>query len=208
MIDHDNRIIYIHIGKTGGSSVTQFYGLCSLKECRDLGCVGCEGKLNDIIYPKYNAPYSDGVHDDILKAAQAVERVHGTTLEDYHKFSVIRKPSHYVRSCWNEWHTKRFPSFGDFVSQGWFKAVINPQVRHHLMIDNHIEMDRLFTFEELPDVFEHIRDLLDYHDIDDIHANKKIHNHDNNEIGDWIEGIINEFFWEDYNIYETLSRNK
>lgn len=208
MIDHKNRVIFVHVAKTGGSSITHLYGQATLQECRDVSEEwNKEELMNGIIYPIYNAPYDAGVHDDIGIIEKGVKKVHKVGLDYYHKFAVIRRPAEYVKSCWNEWHQERFPSFNNFVDVGWFKGVINPQIRGHLMIGNDIMMDRIFLFEQLHLAFEHVKALTDYHDLPEIHSNRKKHKGGEYDIPAWVEKKINDHFWEDNNIYQTLRRN-
>lgn len=206
MVDHENKVIFVHVAKTGGSSISQFYSFCAKPESRELQDPGRLEELNEFTFSIYNRPYSTGVHDDINVLARGIEKVHGEKLEDYHKFSIIRNPADYVRSCWTEWHRERFPRFEEFIVQGWFKAVIVPQARGHYMVGDHIVLDRLFIFENLPHVFQHVRDLLKVYDMPDIHVNGRP---DQKRLVDpWIADKINEVFWEDYNIYQTLKRNQ
>jgi hypothetical protein len=208
MVDHKNKVIYIHVAKTGGSSVTQFYGLNALEECRKIENWKSEHELNDIIYPRFNLPYSDGVHASMEELSRRIKEVHGEDYRDYKSFSVIRDPAEYVHSCWKEWHTERFPQFDGFISAGWFKHAITPQVQGHLTVDKKIAVDKIFLFDRLGYVFDHIRGLLetDHLGIPALHANIKSLEKD--PIEGWLVNIINDWFYEDYNIYQSIKGNR
>lgn len=98
MIDLKNRIIFIHIPKTGGSSVEQYF-----REFRNLGEHEMPA-LGIFINDKKSVLERQNGHNSL----QAYERCYfgGPIPDDFRVFTVVRDP---IKRFWSEYSSRRLP---------------------------------------------------------------------------------------------------
>lgn len=177
MIDFKRKIIFIHVAKTGGSSVSEFY-----KKYSKLWTSSSD----------YNTPFDGNVHASTSDLKSA-----GLILDNFYKFSICRNPIDYIRSSWNEWYFEN--SFEDFILSGQFKEI--PTQHSHWVVDGVISIDKLFLFEDLKSIFSMLSNILNVPGYEPLHINRSIHPID---VPENLCKIITQQYKEDYNIYKCL----
>lgn len=192
MYDPDKKILFVHIAKTGGSSISHYYAQSKFPDAP---------KNADILHPKFIRKYlmvnQPHPHCGIKKYEKILN------LDEYYKFAVIRKPIDYIHSIYYEWpqaYTKK--SFKDFILSKEFVEKIPTQVSHLLNSKNEIDINKLYKFENLDNVFRFIDIKFQNKNNESLHIQKTFR--DINEITEELSNIVNECMEEDFNIYNKL----
>ncbi len=192
MYDPDKKILFIHIAKTGGSSISHYYAQSKFPDAP---------KNADILHPKFIRKYLMINQPHPHCGIKEYEKI--LNLDEYYKFAVIRKPIDYIHSIYYEWpqaYTKK--SFKEFITSKEFVEKIPTQVSHLLNSKNEIDINELYKFENLDNVFRFIDIKFKNKHNKSLHIQKTFR--DINEINDKLSDIVNEYMHEDYKIYKKL----
>ena len=192
MYDPDKKILFVHIAKTGGSSISHYYAQYMFPDAP---------KNPEILHPKYIKKYlminQPHPHCGIKEYGKILN------LDEYYKFAVLRKPVHYIHSIYNEWPQAYFhKNFKDFILSEEFKNKIPTQVSHITNNNNQIEINELYKFEHINNVFKFIDVTFDSHIKTPIHIQKTFR--DVKEINKNLTKKVNDCMKEDLEIYNTL----
>jgi hypothetical protein len=192
MYDPDKKILFVHIAKTGGSSISHYYAQSKFPDAP---------KNADILHPKFIRKYLMVNQPHPHCGIKEYEKI--LNLDEYYKFAVIRKPIDYIHSIYYEWpqaYTKK--SFKDFILSKEFVEKIPTQVSHLLNSKNEIDINELYKFENLDNVFRFIDIKFQNKNNESLHIQKTFR--DINEITEELSNIVNECMEEDFNIYNKL----
>lgn len=192
MYDPDKKILFVHIAKTGGSSISHYYAQSKFPDAP---------KNADILHPKFIRKYLMINQPHPHCGIKEYEKI--LNLDEYYKFAVIRKPIDYIHSIYYEWpqaYTKK--SFKDFILSKEFAEKIPTQVSHLLNSKNEIDINELYKFENLDNVFRFIDIKFQNKNNNSLHIQKTFR--DINEITEELSYIVNECMQEDFNIYNKL----
>ena len=131
MISHSSKSIFVHIPKTGGSSVEEMFFLQGDKR------------------------YGQG--EKHLKARQ-VKRLHHKYWDDYLKFTIVRNPWDRIYSLWYNLVATNNTSCGlrTFVDNYIESEVMAHSQLDYLQIDGEIAAQIVYRFEELQEAFSDI----------------------------------------------------
>ena len=147
MISHQHRFIFVHINKTGGTSIEKVFD--PLADQKDV-------RMKHSPVGKYKKRFPD--HFDI-----------------YFKFSFVRNPWDWLvsRYHWSRYRqrliTFEFREFlarierGDDLPEPWMARAVAPQV-DRITIDGKIAVDFVGRFEQLHDDFNHVCNVLQLED--------------------------------------------
>ena len=146
MISHTHRAIFIHVPKSGGTSVNN-----------------CLRKLGFDRTEYHTA--TDGSNDDITGAykngtAWRVERGLTDVWQDYFKFAFVRNPWDKMVSCWKN-RAKKYKSFAEFLGEYPYDDTNHnliwhtlPQLTHLSDLNGDIMVDYIGKFEDLQQDFD------------------------------------------------------
>ena len=192
MYDPDKKILFVHIAKTGGSSISHYYAQSKFPDAP---------KKADVLHPNYIKKYLMVNQPHPHCGINMYEKI--LNLDEYYKFAVIRKPIDYIHSIYYEWpqaYTKKL--FKDFILSKEFVEKIPTQVSHLLNNKNEMKINELYKFENLDNVFKSIDITFKNTHNNSLHIQKTFR--DINEINDKLSDIVNENMYEDFKIYNKL----
>jgi hypothetical protein len=148
MISHHHRFIFVHINKTGGTSIE---------------------KVFDPMADQKNVPMKHA-------SAAKYKKRFPDQFDAYFKFAFVRNPWDWLvsRYHWSRYRqrliTFEFPEFLDRLESGyelsaarWLRKALAPQV-DRITIDGRIAVDFVGRFEQLRDDFHHVCNVLQLED--------------------------------------------
>ena len=177
MINHQYRLLFIHIPKTGGSSVENFF----------------------------TSNYSEGGLESKHKTAKAYESEFPYEFKEYFTFSIIRNPwekcySHYnYRARDNS--QNGFTGFSDF--KNWILRKINSPLVFQTQFDflknayDEILLDHIMSFENLQEDFNIVCDKIGIPHSQLPHKNKTKHKHYTEYYDEETKSIVAEKYAKD-----------
>jgi hypothetical protein len=210
MYDTERKLLFVHIAKTGGSSVVYYYTRGVFPELKD-------EISEDYIYQNFvkqnflydpRAPkvengeplYELGPHCHLYEYEEFLN------IDEYYKFSIMREPANYCFSNFHEWpQAFKNKNYTDFILSEEFKEKTDPQLIHFNDKSGTYKMDKLFKFERFNEVFEFISTRLNDWNIPYCKSNyrpytKKALSENPQDIKD----IVNKHFQDDYEHWKTL----
>jgi len=152
-INFDYKVLFIHIPKTGGTSIEASLGMHGEK-----GFIGIKPYLNQ--YPDYKYLFGGGLnHLGINETLRLIKSMH---------FKVVRHPYDrivsYVAWQYTKWNSKKVltkDEFRDYINKGEFKKQLKksihlrPQYRF-LERDGNLVVDKIIHYENLKFEFEQL----------------------------------------------------
>lgn len=144
MYDPKQKVLFVHIAKTGGSSVSNYYGECRANIKSSTTVQFWEEYLNYHLYKN--------IENDPHIWIRGYETF--LNLDDYFKFTIFRDPAEYVQSSFYEWpHAYNSKNFDEFILSEEFIDIIDKQYDHIIDSEGKERIDKFFKFEKLYQVF-------------------------------------------------------
>lgn len=176
MIDHENKFIFIHIPKTGGTALSEIL---------------LEGGAASI---EPDEKYKIGHRKDqslVHMTFQELSKDLNSSFEDYYKFTIIRNPWDRAVSLWASkfknkgWSFVQFLNIIEnkdqkildkvFINHNIGRSMIRPQ-HDFVFINNKNMLDKVYRFEDFENSVEHIKNKLGFEkEIEKINASKRTH---------------------------------
>lgn len=168
-ICHNKKLIFIHIPKTGGSSIEKSLDIQHIESLYSHKT--CGESIPDILR-LFQGNEQQKVHTVTPQhlTAKQLKTILKTTFDEYHKFAVVRNPYDRMVSeyCYIQTNDHaRFKPYRHINFKTFIQKVLNlPEMIRHSLFDSHLNTqysfifdsdnflaDRVFKFETLTDVF-------------------------------------------------------
>ena len=189
MISKNKKFVFIHIPKTGGSSIEK----CLKKYSTDK-ITGNENNVQ-VICNKTNNNYKHAT-------LQQHKNIYGDIISDYFKFTVIRNPWDRLISLWHwggngNFNKKKFINKIKTRSkeQGAWAPMVN-----YICKDNKILVDKIVRFENLDKEFHQTMNKMDIK-ITLPHINKTKHRNYTSYYDDELKTIIEQYYKKDIELF-------
>lgn len=185
MIDHVNKLIFIHIARTGGTSI-------------ETALVDKDWWLIDRITKHLSASQARAHYGDVI-------------WKKYTKFTVIRNPWDRLVSMWATgwWHESS--NMANDVSFGSFIRKVKPHPHelydslfYHEIIDD--ELDYILRFENLSTDFNNMLNVLDMPSIKLPHKENREHEHYTTFYNDDLIDLVSDLYNKDIELFNYAFR--
>jgi len=210
-ICHDKKLLFIHVPKTGGSSIEKALdvqhldALYSHKRCADA--------MPDVVQ-LFQGEQQKKVHavtPQHLTAAQ-LKIILGKTFDEYHKFAVVRNPYDRMVSeyCYIQSNQDlRFNAYKRINFKTFVYKVLNlPEMVRHSLFDSHLNTQHSFLYDcfENPLVdkvfkFETLIDVFNEYNLKHLHERKSNRTHWRDYLDDESKRLINDAYNKDFETF-------
>lgn len=197
---HENKLYFVHIPKTGGTSIdSMFYPkdimniIYSLQTNKNYLIGRCEKNNNFLLQ---HCPISYILNNNYLDE---------TTMK-YKRFAIVRNPYDRLVSSWK--FSSSEMNFSDFIHkivnnkdiQSSFYLFILPQYKYIYDDDLNLLVDDVLRFENYD------KDILNFFEKNNIdlklkHENKTVHDHYSKYFNEELYKIVNEYYGKDFELF-------
>lgn len=150
-LNHKLKVLFIHIPKTGGTSIIQMLDMTTQSQMNYSGNI----KRYPIIHKAYLPFFSTGEYSNLLTrppqhfTLKELKRILGNSVDDYYKFSVVRNPyariaSEYTKLLGKKAGLPDYESFGSFVNIFLSKS----EYERNLIFQGHLETQTSYLIKE------------------------------------------------------------
>ena len=201
MISHKYKCIFVHIPKTGGSSIENV--IWPLKSDRTI-----ENLWMGYVKPYYNKYQTGGMQH--LTAEQIRTEIGEDIFKSYYKFAVVRNPwekavSQYVymkrkRKDLRQFiGMRRWTSFKNYLQLIPKRTHVQWMKQMEFLTDgqNNVLVDKVLRFEHLESEFQKVMDHLGIHDTQLPHVNQSKRKHYTKYYDDVSIQMVADFYRED-----------
>tara|TARA_R110000737_G_scaffold349589_2_gene386163 strand:+ start:195 stop:824 length:630 start_codon:yes stop_codon:yes gene_type:complete len=209
MYDPKRKLLFVHVAKSGGSSVVYYYTRGVFPELKT-------EESEHVIYQNYVKqnflvdpfapikPNGKPLHE-LGPHAWITQYEKFLNLDEYFKFSIIREPANYCFSNFYEFpEAFKSKNYTEYILSGEFKEKTDSQHAHFIDSKGKIRIDKFFKFEKFNEVFDFISEFLGDTDIPKGNSNNKPYGKLLNENTQEIKDIVNNHFKQDYEFWNTL----
>ena len=162
MISHEHRCVFIHIPKTGGTSIGQVLGFFEEVSwgaqdhgtIRDVEPLPVSRNLRMMAFGSTDSSRRWAVKEFLGKNPRRFPRLSQAQFDSYYKFAVVRSPwarahSWYRNVMRDSRHGYTQMSFREFLGKHLDSFALQPQLFWLRCFDGQIRMDRIVKFEHL-----------------------------------------------------------
>tara|TARA_S200002703_G_C3789156_1_gene243488 strand:- start:584 stop:1180 length:597 start_codon:yes stop_codon:yes gene_type:complete len=197
MYDPVKKQLFIHIGKVGGTSIQNYYLHHLVPETRKLEW----SKVVSVEYYKKFLLKGFGTHNPHLSLCHHQSYCN---IDDYFKFTILRKPSDLVYSLFYEQRRRiKAKNYEEYILTREFKQTIQP---FSILGDckGNLPYDKIFVYERLDEVFDHI-DTVFSNKLPRIHLKHRPKLNTDNTSG--LQNIVNSEFRDLYKLWHKHYNN-
>jgi len=215
MLIPDYKALFIHIPKTGGQSLTEFFLRNTLKKVNydKYGAVDIDSnpELGLQLNMGLTLPGPNRYHHLFLSEYLENKLINVDKIDEYFKFTVIRDPYDRFLSAFYFLElektyktyfdlTKDIPKFTD--KHGLYRMFC-PQIQY---IEPLSEIDKFFTTENIKNAFDFFRKKFNFQG-EDIHRNKRSPKHKysrEHDLDHKTRNFIKDFYKKDFELYNEI----
>lgn len=211
-ICHDKKLIFIHIPKTGGTSIEKALGvqqldnLFSFKRCSEM--------LPHVV-EMFSGSEKNRVYATTPQhlSASQLKIILGKTFDEYQKFAIVRNPYDRIVSEYHYTQTnpnQRLAQFKRINFKTFVRKVFNlPEMVRHSLFDSHLNSQHSFLHDSLG--FSLVENVFNFETLNEVsnwlnlslpHERKSVRKHWEEYIDDESKRIINDVYSIDFETFK------